>query len=390
MPKSFRVAIVPNMSEPYDREVVRGISRFVHERGHWRLYLLTDPSHQLNQIRNWRGDGILANVDHPRWVDMYRRKRLPVIGFGGGAGVKGKGMYYIATDDQAIGRMGAAHLIDRGFKHFAYCAMSLAKINQPWSENRAKSFRKAVEEAGFDCHYYRDSATTSRDWEQLLAELGQWLRSLPKPVGLMAAYDWRALHVLEACRNCNISVPDEVAVIGVDNDEQICDLAIPPLTSIIQGGDRLGYEAAQMLDRLMNGKKPPDELQLAVPPVGVVTRQSTDVLAIADEIVATAIRYIREHACEGIQVIDVVDQVPVSRVSLETRFKEAIGRTMHEEIQRVRLERVKQLLRATDLPIRIIAERAGFRYSEYLSNLFRRETGQTPGAYRTAMRQTEG
>jgi LacI family transcriptional regulator len=389
MAKQWRVAIVPNRSEPYDRDVVDGISRFVQETGNWNLYVPIDPNHIAAQLRNWKGDGIIADADDPRIAKIVLDMQIPTVGFGGGAGIRGENVQYMATDDVAIAQLGAQHLLDRGFTNFAFCAMPRALLNQPWSENRAKAFVKTVNDAGYPCDVFQDSDEVARDWGLLLDQLCSWIESLEKPLGLMAAYDVRALHVLEACRVVGACVPEEIAVIGVDNDEQICELAIPPLSSIVQGGKRLGYEAAALLERMMNGEDVPHEPAITVPPVGIVTRQSTDVLAITDPEVATALRYIRHHALDGIRVREVVNQVPISRVSLEVRFKRTLGRTMHSEIQRVQLERVKQLLRSTDLPIREIAHRTGFKYAEYLSNLFHRLTGQTLGQYRSQMVATK-
>jgi len=189
------------------------------------------------------------------------------------------------------------------------------------------------------------------------------------------------VQVLDACRRLGVPVPDEVAVVAVDNDELLCELAHPPLSSVIPNTRRTGYEAAALLDRLMNGGRARGETHL-IPPLGVATRQSTDVLAIEDPHVSRAVRYIREHACDGINVRDVLRAVPQSRRLLEARFKKLLGRTPHEEILRVQLRRVKQLLTETDLPLETIAERTGFAHPEYLSVVFRREVGQPPSRYR--------
>ncbi|MBN1853029.1 MAG: DNA-binding transcriptional regulator [Pirellulales bacterium] len=382
-----RVAILPDFSEPYDREVMRGISRYVHEHGQWSLYVPSDPDHRIAQLELWRGDGIIANTDDRRIAKAVQQLDVAVVGFGGGTGIQGPRIRYLATDNREIARLGAEHLLDRGFVRFGFCAMPRSARNQPWSEERARAFQERIERAGYGCSIFRDTEKVSRNWPELLRQLSAWIDSFEKPVGVMAAYDLRALHLLEACRHLELLVPDDVAVIGVDNDEQICDLAIPPLTSIIQGGARLGYAAAALLERMMSGDVPADRGVFAVPPVGIVTRQSTDVLAIDDCQITAALRYIREHACDGIDVHDVVKQTTISRTSLEQRFKRALGRTLHDEIQRVQINHVKLLLQATDLPIREIATRAGFKYPEYLSNLFHRLTGQTLGEYRTYPRR---
>jgi len=201
----------------------------------------------------------------------------------------------------------------------------------------------------------------------------------------MACYDLRGQQLLDACRRCAIAVPDEIAVIGVDNDELLCELSDPPLTSLIPNTHRTGYDAAALLDELMSGKRPPAQAHL-VPPVGVATRQSTDVVAIEDRSVAMAMRHIREHACDGINVKDVLRAAPQSRRRLESAFRRLFGRTPHEEILRLQLDRAKHLLVATDLPLSEIAERAGFAHVEYLSVVFKKQFGVPPSRYRARNR----
>jgi LacI family transcriptional regulator len=197
----------------------------------------------------------------------------------------------------------------------------------------------------------------------------------------MACNDFRGTQALDACRRAGIAVPEEVAVVGVDNEELVCTLANPPLSSVVPNARSIGYEAAALLDRLMRGEPEPTT-PLFIPPVEVITRLSTDVNAIADPEVATAMRFIREHACEGIAVADVLSQVPVSRSVLQRRFRGLLGRSIHGEIAGVRLQRAKQLLIETDLPLAAIAQRTGFSHVEYLCAAFRQATGLPPGTYR--------
>ena len=201
----------------------------------------------------------------------------------------------------------------------------------------------------------------------------------------MACNDVRARHVLEACRTLGLRVPDDVAVIGVDNDEMICDLTDPPLSSVEQGATPMGYQAAALLDRLMSGKAA-TPLRFVVKPEGVVARRSTDTLAIDDPEMAQAVRFIRNHARERIRIDDVVKAVGVSRSTVERRFKAVMGRTIHAEIERVRLEHAKQLIATTDLPLKRVATQVGFKYVQYLTKLFRERLGQTPAEYRKQAR----
>jgi LacI family transcriptional regulator len=215
--------------------------------------------------------------------------------------------------------------------------------------------------------------------------MARWLQQLPKPAGVLACYDVRGQQVLEACALSGISVPDEVAVIGVHNDTLLCDLCEPPLSSVIPNARRAGYEAASLLARLMEGEHVPVEARL-IEPLGVAQRQSTDVVAVKDAKVSAAVRFIRAHACEGIDVRDVLKAVPISRTLLERRFRALLGHTPHEHILRTRLARACAMLVETDLPVSLIAERTGFEHTEYLSVAFRREYGMTPTAYRAKHR----
>lgn len=378
----FRVAIVVDFSERFDRSVLDGISGFVRQANNWRIYVPHDAQHRVSMLRNWNGDGIIANFGDPDVLEVVRKKRVAAIGFGGGEGYTSKRIHYMATDNACIGELGATHLMQRGLAHFGYCGMSLVRRNQPWSEERGKAFRKIVEASGYTCSMFRATRSIENNWKQLLRAMCEWLETLPRPCGVMAAYDLLALHLLEACHELRLRVPDEIAVLGVDNDEQACELSAPPLSSIEQGGERLGAKAAELLHQLMSGATITSRGGTNVPPVGVVRRQSTDVLAIADQDVALAIRYIRNSACDGIQVGDVMKLVHVSRVSFENRFKGVVGHTMHAEIKRVQLEKVKELLRTTDLTVRQIAERTGYEYPQYLSNLFQKTFHQTLGEFR--------
>jgi LacI family transcriptional regulator len=211
--------------------------------------------------------------------------------------------------------------------------------------------------------------------------LPAWLRSLPTPVGIMACFDLRGRQLLAAAKLAELRVPDDVAVIGVDNDELLCDLADPPLTSVAPDTDATGYLAAELLDRMMAGQRVPETAHL-LKPIGVIPRLSTDTLAVADPQLAAAVRYLRAHACEGINVEDVLRQIPMPRRTFETEFKRLFGHMPHDELVQTRLRRVKELLVQTDLPLHAIAAKSGFKHAEYLSVVFKKHTGQPPSEYR--------
>ena len=377
-----QVAILIETSNAYARGLLQGVVHYIREHRPWSFHLMEqgrgdDPPPWL---AGWEGDGIIARIETPRIARAVVRTGLPAVDLSAARLVPA--LPWVETNDEEIARLAAEHLMERGFKRFAFCGD--ARFN--WSRWREKFFSARLRAAGHACEVFGKGAGGAQgDVAAEARDLARWLRELPKPVGLMAGYDIRGQQVLAACRGAGLAVPDEVAVIGVDNDTLLCELASPPLSSVIPNAHRAGYEAAALLDRLMAGKRVAATARL-IAPLGVAERQSTDVLAVDDRDIARAVRFIREHACEGINVGDVLRAAPLSRRVLEQRFQRLLGRTPREEILHVRLGRVKQLLGETDLPLYLVAERAGFEHTEYLSVVFKRETGRTPSAWREEAR----
>lgn len=375
-----QVALLIETSNAYGRGLLQGVIHYVREHQAWSFHLMEqgrgdDPPAWL---REWKGDGILARIETPTIAQAVTQAKLPAVDLSAARLLPL--LPWVETDDAQIAVVAAGHLLERGFKHFAYCGDS--RFN--WSLWREHHFAQRVREAGHDCRIYSVKGGTG-DLVAERRELVSWLRQLPKPVGIFACYDIRGQQVLDACRQAGLAVPDEVAVLGVDNDEVLCELAAPPLSSVMPNTRRAGYEAATLLDRMMSGEKVAPEPHL-IPPLGVAARQSTDVLAIDDREIVRAVQFIRAHACEGINVADVLKAVRMSRRVLEQRFRRLLGRSPHEEILQLKLTRVQQLLSETDLPLYVIAERTGFDHVEYLSVAFKRETGMTPRAFREKAR----
>lgn len=375
------MALLIETSNAYARSLLQGVVHYIREHQPWSFHLMEqgrgdDPPPWL---KRWNGDGIIARIETPRIAAAVVKAGVPAVDLSAARLVPE--LPWVETDDEQIARLAAEHLLERGFKHFGFCGD--ARFN--WSVWRERHFCARIEAAGGTVHRYLPAAVAAGDLTAQLADLRRWLSELPKPIGIMACYDIRGQQVLDACRSAGLAVPGEVAVIGVDNDELLCDLASPPLSSVIPNGHRTGYEAAALLDRMMAGRSVAPTASL-IAPLGVAARQSTDVLAVDDRDVARAVQFIREHACDGINVGDVLRAVPLSRRVLEQRFQRMLGHTPRQEILHVRLARVQQLLAETDLPLYLIAERTGFEHVEYLSVVFKRETGKTPRAFRNAAR----
>ena len=387
MAPTRQVALIVDAARPYDRRIIRGVADYAREVGNWVLHVEEDPLRSLPDLHDWPGHGIIANLDDRRVAAATKglARRLVRVGGGRGWGDPALAAAYVETDNETIVRLAVEHLMDRGFTRLAYCGFPRNRLN-PWSDERAAAFKRRVGEAGLSCWVYRGRHATARKWADLQRELAVWLSSLQKPLGLMACSDVRARHVLETCRTIGARVPEDVAVIGVDNDEMVCELTDPPLTSVEQGARRIGYQAAEVLDQLMAGKTP-GQLTFVIKPEGVVCRRSTDALAIEDTAVSDAVRFIRRHACGGIQVPDVVKAANVSRSTLEVRFKAVMGRTIHGEIRHEQIERAGQLVTTTDLPLKQIAARTGFKHVQYMTTLFRRHLGQTPAECRKQSRR---
>ncbi|MBC7926847.1 MAG: DNA-binding transcriptional regulator [Bryobacteraceae bacterium] len=385
-----RVALIYDATTPYDLQVVRGVTAYIQQRAKWSVYIeeSTLKDQRLPDLGSWGGDGIIADFDHPLVAAAVVRSKLPAVAFGSGYGwyAPKSQIPYFFTNNRAIARLGADHLLDKGFRHFAYCGYPKTPING-WSEEREREFAGRLKERNFLCEVYRGRHRNRRNWAHMQADLSVWLQSLPKPVGLMAANDNRARHVLEAARLSGLKVPAEVAVIGVDNDEMLCGLSSPLLTSIEQGAQRIGYKAAALLDRIMGGNAPARK-HYVIDPVGIVSRLSTDVLSVNDSQIADAMTFIKEHACDGIKVPDVVTAVRASRSSLDARFKSALGRTLHTAIRDVQLEQARSLFLQSTLSPKEVAASTGFRSVQHMSSLFREAYGLPPAEYRRSVRMS--
>jgi LacI family transcriptional regulator len=375
------VAVCVDQFSSHGRGVMRGIARFVETYGPWSLFIdpLADSRYPRGRSENWHGEGILTYIHDAERAERLRRSPIPTVEMF--AYRMDRKLPLVAHDDHAVGRMGAEHLLERHFRRFAFSGYA----GQVWCDQRRLGFAAVLTQAGHmdpACLFIRRPGTLA-EWEAVQQKLTSWILTMPKPVGLMACSDHHAQRVLDACRRANVVVPEEVAVVGVDNDEEICRLSTPPLTSVILDSERVGYESAKLLDALMQSEIKPDQCEpVLIPPLGVATRQSTDVTAVNDPLVATAMRRIRERACAGLSVEELVKLLNTSRSIVYQRFHDLLGRSPHYEIQRVQLARVRNLLLQTPLPLERIAEISGFSNANYLSVAFKREMGLTPGEYR--------
>jgi LacI family transcriptional regulator len=373
------VALLVETSLASGRDILRGIARYVREHEPWALY---HEPHGLEEsvprwLKRWKGDGIIARIQTRAMARVLAASGIPVVNVLGV--VPNLSFPLVFVDNDAVARMAAAHLLERGLRHFAFFGIE----GEDWSAQRYVGFCAAVAAVQRDVPIYQlpRDATGKRSWERAEDKLARWVAALPKPVGVLVCSDQRGPQFLEACRRAGASVPDEVAVIGVDNDEPSCEVCLPPLSSIDADHTSVGYQAASLLDGLLRGHAPPKKPVL-VQPQQVIVRLSTDVRAITDPAIASALRLIREQAHAGLRVDAIARCVNLSRSVLQRRFRALLKRSVHQEILAARIKRACELLLKTDLPLATVAERAGFKHQEYLGAVFRARLGKTPAQVR--------
>lgn len=373
------VLLFVETSREFGRGLLHGIAKYSRLHGPWRVYRWTGALD--SSLPEWKHLKIAgAIVRDVGVVEGLAHSGIPVI-FAQHNRESYSPFPAIITESQAIGCMAAEHFLDRGFQHFAYCGFD----EFAWSLGRGQHFAQRLAQAGFGVDVYRPPAHAGhrpvRNDRNEQNSIAEWLRLLPKPVAVMCCNDDRALQVVEACKQVDFEVPDRVAVLGVDNDVLVCDLADPPISSIALNTEGAGYEAARLLDRLMKGESMAGQ-RIGVSPTHIVTRMSTDVLAVSDPDVSAALQFIRRNPNRLIQVNDVVEATNVSRRVLEKRFKAILRRSVHQEIRRVRVGHIVQLLIGTDMSITEIATHGGFDGVEHIARYFRKETGMSLRDYR--------
>ena len=378
-----RVALLIETSNRYGRDLLYGVRDWMQAKDRW-VIRFTEQARLAplpGWLAQWEGDGIIARVDSPEIAAALRRTGLPVVDVS--AERFASEFPRVSVNNAAVSRLAAEHLLAKGFRHFAFCG----DPQFLWARQRGEEFRRVLRSAGHDCAFSEEKRTGARPpgSDAAIRLMADWLETLPRPLGVFACYDGKAQQVLEACQLRDWAVPDDIAVLGVDNDEVLCDLCTPPLSSVQPNARRTGFEAAAMLARMMHGERLTSQTRF-VDPVRVVERQSTDSVCIDDARVAQALRFIREHVGERIDVSDVLRAVPMSRTLLELKFKAALGHSPHREIVRQRIARARHLLLESEVSIAVVAELAGFDNASYLSVAFRRETGESPYAFRAKHR----
>jgi len=322
-----RIALLIETSNSYARGLLRGIRDYDKFHKSWSIFLVEHSrgNPDLFWLKNWEGDGIIARIENENIAKTILESGLPAVDLSAGRYIPN--LVWVETNDELIASLAAEHLIDCGLKNFAFCGDPYFN----WSKWRQKHFEKFINDFGYKCFIYELSSQSKNKlgWLEERNKMSEWLISLPKPIGIMACYDICGQQVIEACRSVGINVPDEVAVIGVDNDELLCELSDPPLSSIMPDAHQTGYKAAELLDQIL-GKEKIFYTKYLIDPIGVVGRNSTNVLSIKDKHIADAVKFINENLDKNIKIKDILSQIPLSRRVFERRFKKELNRTPYE------------------------------------------------------------
>lgn len=383
LPPVHRIALLFNGSKIYDRGIIAGIGNYLSStRASWDLFLEEDFLCRLRGIERWQGDGIIADFDDPLIGEALAGSRIPVVAVGGSyedVSLYPKGIPYVATDNHALMKLAYEHLIEAGLTRFACFSQPEAQANR-WAQEREKAFRGLMQRDGLQVEIYRGLGTSAPLWDSAVEQQIAWLHSLPKPIGIIAVTDARARQLLQACLTAGIAVPEEVALIGIDNDPLTRTLTRVPLSSVIQGTETMGRTAAALLHQMLHGK-PCAGTQVLVPPDAINVQASSLHQPLGNPYVMQALLFIRQYACQGIKTAQVAAYVGVSRSSLESHFRKVRGCSVHDEILRFKLAAAARGLENQALAIADIAQTCGFTSAQYLHTVFRREYGCTPRQY---------
>lgn len=378
---SKKIAVLVETSLDSGRQIVRGISRFARERNDWALLHHTGPLGAMvpASLENWAGDGIIARVANPKLHELVKRLKVPVVDVLGN--VPETEYPLVKSDDAAIAQLVGNHFKDHGFRKLAFFGLK----GETWSQDRLNSLKRFCEQ---ELNTELESMSVSHEernemsWPDYLRRIRSWIETLPKPAGVMVCSDQFAPDLLGVCREAGFSIPDQVSFVGVDNDLPFCEICQPQLSSVEPNHEQIGYQAAKTLQSILNHE--PHAKVTEIAPRILHARQSSDATALNDPCLVKALRYIRSNACNEIGVDDVATAAGVSRSVLQRRFKTVLKKTVLDSILSVRLNRAKEMLTSTDLPLPDIAERCGFKHQEYLGYVFKKRVGTTPGQYRAS------
>lgn len=386
--KRYCIRLLFNANKAYDRQVVEGVGEYLQaSQSEWDIFIEEDFRIRMHNFRDYPGDGVIADYDDDAIEALLRGVQVPVVGVGGSYHLPQHypAVHYIATDNAALVRTAFMHLKQKGLERFAFYGLPFCR-GKRWAAERESAFCQLITREKYQSVVYQGMETTPDNWRHAQNRLADWLQTLPAQTGIIAVTDARARHLLQVCDHLHIPVPEKLCVIGIDDEEMTRYLSRVPLSSVVQGTRQMGYQAARLLHRLLNKESLPLQ-RILLPPVQVVERRSTDYRSLCDPAVIQAMHYIRNHACKGIKVEQVLDAVRISRSNLEKRFKEQLGKTIHGVIHAEKLNKAHNLLVATSLSINEISRICGYPSLQYFYSVFKREYGTTPKDLRNTFSQ---
>ena len=381
--KSPRIAILVDTATGWGRRIVSGALDYGLQHGPWDVWIeAKGQSEEFSLPQDIDVDGVIARVSSAEMAIELKSRKIPVVNISG-LMVKEADFPRVIVDWEMAARLAEAHFSDRGLQNVAY----LGPLHLAHVQHHERAFEKALLKSGRTCHVFQPdtSADSNTSWHPAPEQLIPWLKSLPKPVGIFTWGFQVGRDIISACRKADIPVPHDVAVLGGDYDELLCDACHPALSGILTPAKKVGYKAASILYSMMKGGTPPKET-IILPPEDIEERLSTETLAIDDPQTLQALTYLRAHACDGIHVNDILQEVPMARRALERRFAKLLGRSPAQEMRRIQINQARKLLTRTDLPMQEIAEACGYTSYTYLGNIFKKETGISPGRYRKQTR----
>lgn len=379
MSESPRIILLLEATRGFDRGLLAGIARYSALSGPWTFYrrphgyLRSRRRLDLKELRAWKPDAAICPVPQ---ADELSRLRVPLIAYDVNE-YSGR-VPSVLSEDFAAGRLAAQHLLDLGHHHFAFCGYSGIR----WSRERCQAFCERVARDGYSVEVYRPRSRRPAAWAVEESHVRNWLESLPKPIGMLCANDDCAASVLETCQVLGYGVPEDVSVMGVDDDQYVCELLNPPLSSVRMASDQAGYEAAALLDRMLRGEESMSGQQIVARATGVTARQSTNVLMVRNAAVRKALRFIRENAGRPIRVADIVRATDVSHRTLNEMFHCEVGCSINKQLTRARIACISRLLTESEMRIHEIASVVGYDDDRHFARYFKRATGLTPQAYR--------
>ncbi len=380
MPQSFRVALYFNMALVHHQGMANGIIRYARNHGDWELFGAYWPMYRISDYHSWQGDGIIAAVETPGDIEKLTASGIPVVDTSGA--ILDPRLSLVTNDNPEIGRVGGSHLVLNGLERFVFCAAK----GSTWSDERLAGFDQATRAArtGKLAVFRR-----KYNWwytPEYSRALAQFLSRQRFPIGLMAANDTIGMNVVGAARLAGIRIPEDVALVSVDNEELLCELSTPPMSSIPFNRQEIGYRAAERLDQLMRGVIS-EAPELRIKPYPLVERASSAVTTARDAMVVEAVAFIRQNAGMNLSAGEVADKLFTSRRNLERRFKDQLGRTILEEIHRARINLAKRLFREGEASAKRVAGLSGFRTLDRFSAIFTRYAGVSPSVYRDRSRE---